>query len=373
MSTRPLTTLAPLLAPLLAPAPGTLALRVGPLSLRLHARAAVLVAAALALLVLVVAVDLSRGSAPLGLSEVFSVLTGGGERGARFVVTELRLPRTSTAVAVGALLGLSGALLQAFARNPLASPDVLGVDRGAAAGAVLVILAATAAPGLAGPLSAVGVPLAAGAGALGTAALVYALAWRGGVHGTRLVLVGIGIAAALQGLISWMLIGARLDWAAQAVRYLSGSLSGRGWEQAAQAGATLAVLVPLALVLGHRLDALVLGDDSARALGVPLQRSQLAVLLVSVVAASAAVVAAGPIGFVALLVPQVALRLAGRAARGRPPVLLSALLGAVLVVLADCVGRTALGGEVPVGVVTSIIGAPYLIWLLVRRSRERTL
>ncbi|TNM59415.1 iron ABC transporter permease [Streptomyces sp. NP160] len=366
--------------PQLSPAPGTRALRAGPVSVRLRWRSVSLVVAGLALLVLVVAVDLSRGSAQLGLGDVVAVLTGGGDRGARFVVTELRLPRTSTAVAVGALLGLSGALLQAFARNPLASPDILGVDRGAAAGAVVVILASTAAPSLAGPLSAVGVPLAAGAGALGTALLIYALAWRRGVQGARLVLIGIGIAAALQGLISWMLIGARLEWAAEAVRYLSGSLSGRGWEQVAQAGAALAVLLPLALVLGHRLDALVLGDDSARALGVGLQRSQLAVLLVSVAAAAAAVVACGPVGFVALLVPQVALRLAGRAARGRPPVLASAVLGAVLVVLADCVGRTSLGidllftlpQEVPVGVVTSIVGAPYLIWLLVRRARERT-
>jgi len=355
---------------------GARAVRVGPVSARLHLRmlGAVLVAAAL--LVVVVAVDLSRGSAQLGLGDVVGVLTGGGEAGARFVVTELRLPRTATGAAVGALLGLSGALLQAFARNPLASPDILGVDRGAAAGAVLVILAATALPAAAGPLQAVGVPVAAGAGALATAGLIYALAWRRGVEGTRLVLIGIGIAAALQGLISFMLIGARLEWAAEAVRYLSGSLSGRGYEQVAQAGLALAVLLPVALVLGHRLDALVLGDDSARALGVGLQRSQLAVLLVSVAAAAAAVVASGPIGFVALLVPQVALRLAGSAARGRPPVLLSALLGSALVVAADCVGRTglffALSNEVPVGVVTSVIGAPYLMWLLVRRARGRT-
>lgn len=364
----------------LPPAPGTRVLRAGPVSVRLRLRSTALVVASLLVLLLVVAVDLSRGSGQLGLGDVLAVLSGGGQGGARFIVTELRLPRTVTAVGVGALLGLSGALLQAFARNPLASPDILGVDRGAAVGALAVILAATALPAAAGPLQAVGVPAAAGAGALGTAVLIYLLAWRHGVQGTRLVLIGIGVAAALQGLVSWMLIGARLEWAAEAVRYLSGSLSGRGYEQVAQAGVALAVLLPVALVLGHRLDALVLGDDSARALGVPLQRSQLAVLLVSVAAAAAAVVACGPVGFVALLVPQVALRLAGPAARGRPPVLASAVLGAVLVVLGDCIGRTSLGiellftlpGEVPVGVITSIVGAPYLIWLLVRRARERT-
>ena len=284
---------------------------------------------------------------------------------------DLRLPQTLVAVLVGLALGLAGALTQTFARNPLASPDVLGVNQGAALGAVgvIVLTGVTGYGGgmVSGALHQVGVPLAALAGGLATAALLYVLSWRRGIDGERFVLVGIGLGFTLTALTSYLLVTARIQDAASAQVWLTGSLTARGWDQAWPLVWTLAALVPLALLLVRSLNAMQLGDDPARGLGVPLQRTQLLTLLVAVGLASVAVAAVGPLGFVALVVPQLALRLT---AGSRPPVLASMLLGACLVVAADVVTRVVLPFSVPAGIVTSAIGAPYLIWLLVRSHRK---
>jgi iron complex transport system permease protein len=348
-------------------------LRVGAASWLVPVRAGLVSLAGLALLFLLVAVDLSVGDFPIPVGDVVRTLLGGGDAGQRFVVVELRLPQTAVAVAVGAALGLAGALTQTLARNPLASPDILGVTEGAAFGAVAVIVLSGASGyggGLVtGRLQELGLPLAAFAGAILTATLLYLFSWRRGLDMQRLVLVGIGLGAALSAGTSYLLVTARIQDAASAQVWLSGSLNARGWEHGRPVLLTLAVLGPVALVLIRSLNAMLLGDDAARGLGVRLQLTQLGVLVAAVGLASVSVAAVGPLEFVAFVVPQVALRLTGGS---RPPVLASMVAGAVLVVGADLVTRAVLPFALPAGIVTAAIGAPYLILLLVRANRRRT-
>lgn len=362
LGTRPPRTVSPtLVAPL----------RVGPLSWLVPLRAGLVALGGLVLLGVLVALDLSLGDFDIPLGDVVRTLFGGGDAGQQFIVRDLRLPQTIVAVLVGAALGLSGALTQTFARNPLASPDILGVTQGAAFGAVAVIVASGASGygGVvaSGGLQEVGVPLAAFAGGLGTATLLYVLSWRRGIDGQRLILIGIGLAAMLTALTSWLLVRARIEDAASAQIWLNGSLNARGWEQALPLLWTMAVLIPVSLVLARSLNAMQLGDDSASGLGVRLGRTQLLTLVAAVGLAAVAVSAVGPLAFVALVVPQIALRLT---AGSRPPMLASMTIGACLVVGADLLTRVVIPFALPAGLVTSAIGAPYLIWLLLRTNRK---
>jgi iron complex transport system permease protein len=349
------------------------ALRIGGASWLVPVRAGLVSLAGAGVLFLLVAVDLSVGDLEIPLGDVVRTLFGGGDAGQRFVVMELRLPQTMIAVSVGAALGLAGALTQTLARNPLASPDILGITEGAAFAAVAVIVA-TGASGyggglVSGRLQEIGLPLAAFAGATATALLLYVLSWRRGLDMQRLVLIGIGLGATMTAGTSYLLVNARIQDAASAQVWLSGSLTGRGWEHVRPVLLALAVLTPLALVLIRSLNAMLLGDDAAQGLGVRLQLTQLGVLFVAVGLASVSVAAVGPLAFVAFVVPQVALRLTGGS---RPPVLASMVAGGVLVVGADLVTRVVLPFALPAGIVTAAIGAPYLIWLLIRSNRRRT-
>jgi ABC-type enterobactin transport system permease subunit len=345
--------------------PGRTAVRIGPLSAVLRSRQLLVVAAALVLLVLLSAVSLGRGDFPIGVADVLRTLIGAGEQAQAFVVLDLRAPRILVGLLVGVALGLAGALFQTFARNPLASPDVLGITWGASVGAVGAIVLGARSTG--GPLATLGVPVAALAGALAAGALLFALTWRAGIDGQRLVLVGIGLWAVGAALTDWLLTRAGIQDAASAYVWISGSLNARTWVHAGPLAVALAVLVPLALATSRTLGALQFGDGTARGLGVRLGRAQTAVVLVAVALVAVAVAAAGPIAFVALVVPQIAVRLT---AGSRPPLVASALLGAVLVVGADLATRTVLPRALPVGILTAALGAPYLLWLLVRGRRS---
>jgi iron complex transport system permease protein len=213
----------------------------------------------------------------------------------------------------------------------------------------------------------VGLPLAALLGGLLTAAAIYLLAWRRGVAGFRLVLIGIAAAAMLTSLTSYLLIVADIAEATRATVWLTGSLNGRGWEHVVPVALAVGGAAAATAVAAPTLGVLRLGEDSARALGVRLQAGQAVLLAIAVLLASVAVAAAGPIPFVALIAPQVALRLVRSAG---PPVLTGGLTGAVLVVGSDVLSRTVLPVDLPVGVLTAAIGAPYLIHLLVRRTRR---
>jgi iron complex transport system permease protein len=322
---------------------------------------------ALLVLVLLSAASLGRGDFPMGIGEVLRTLAGAGERAQEFIVLELRAPRIVVGLLVGLALGIAGALFQTFARNPLASPDVLGITQGASVGAVAAIVLGGGSGSFLGGL---GVPLTALAGALLTGLLLIVATWRAGIDGYRLVLVGIALWSAMAALIDWLLTNAEIYDAASAYVWITGSLNARTWDHAAPLALSVLVLVPLALAAGRVLSVLQFGDDTARGLGVRLPLAQAVVVLVAVLLVATAVSAAGPITFVALVVPQIAVRLTGGS---RPPLLASGLLGAVLVLGADLVTRTLLPQALPVGILTAAIGAPYLLWLLVRGRRRSTL
>lgn len=345
------------------PEPGV---RVGPIGLAWRPRVLAMTVVALVVAVVVAVLALGLGSAHLSPLDVLRTLAGHGEGAQEFIIMDVRLPRVLVALLVGVALSVAGALTQTFARNPLATPDILGVTSGASLGAVTVI-AAAGGTSLAPVVANLGVPAAATAGALVAAALVFALGWRGGLQSYRVVLVGIGITAVLDALTSYQLVRAKVTIATAASQWLVGSLSGVSWQSVWPLLVVVVLAVPLALACSRSVAAAQLGDEVAWGIGVHVTRLGVAVGLLAVVLSAGAVAAAGPVGFVAFVVPQIAVRIAGTS---RPPLLLSALLGAALVTGADLLGRILLPNEVPVGIITTIVGAPYLIWLLVRHSRE---
>ncbi|MDP5181130.1 iron chelate uptake ABC transporter family permease subunit [Blastococcus sp. BMG 814] len=345
------------------------AFRAGPVSGRLHWRQVVVPVAGFAVLVLAAALSMGRGDFPIGVGDVLRTLVGLGEGPQPFIILELRAPRVVVGALVGLALGVAGALFQTFARNPLASPDTLGITMGASVGAVAaIVLSGSSSTGAI--LGGLGVPLAALLGALVTGVLLFALTWRAGVDGYRLVLIGIALWSAGTALTDWLLTNAEIYDAASAYVWITGSLNARTWENALPLGVAVAVLLPLTLAAGRVLAVLQFGDDTARGLGVRVAGAQAAVVLLAVFLVAFAVSAAGPITFVALVVPQIAVRLTGGS---RPPLLASGILGALLVVTADLITRTALPQALPVGILTAVFGAPYLLWLLVRGRRRATL
>lgn len=345
--------------------PGRAAVRSGRASVVVRPRAAVVTAVLSLLAAVVGCVAISVGDYVVPLQDVLRALTGEGDRGALLVVRTLRLPRVLVGLLVGAALGLAGALTSSVVRNPLATPDVVGVTAGASAAAVGVILLDWPVP----------LPLAALVGGLAVAALVGALSWRDGFTGPRLVLVGIGLSACAFSFTSYLLVRAEITDAQRAVVWLNGSLNGRGWEHVAPLGLSVLLLAPLALVLGRGLSTLRLGDDVARCLGTRVNGLRLALVAVAVGLAAVATASAGPVVFVALVAPQVALFLARTPG---PPLAASAAAGALLVVAADLVARTGMSlvgrpsTELPVGAVTALVGAPVLLWLLRRSARGRS-
>ncbi|MBW3614630.1 MAG: iron chelate uptake ABC transporter family permease subunit [Actinobacteria bacterium] len=316
--------------------------------------------ALVALIATAFALNVSVGDFPIPLREVVSSILGDGNADSDFIVRTLRLPRSLTAVLVGAAFGVAGAIFQSLARNPLASPDIIGVTAGAAAAAVAVIV-------LAGATAGAGVAGAALVGGLAAALVVYALAYRKGVTGYRLVLVGIGVTAVLSSVTSYLLTRAEIFDAQRATVWLTGSLNGRGWEHVRPVGAAVVLLVPVALVLSRPLRALQLGDDIARGLGVRVDQTRLGLVVVGVGLAGVATASAGPVAFVALVSPQIARRLVATSHLGLVP---AALVGAAVMLLSDLIGRRLFAPiELPVGVITALVGAPYLLWLLARANR----
>ena len=329
-------------------------------SVRHHAvaRTATVTIALSGALVVAVCVSISVGDFPIPLSDVIPAILGTGTDDAEFIVRTLRLPRALTGVLVGVSFGLSGAIFQSLARNPLASPDIIGIDAGASAAAVFCIVvlnAATAATAF-----------GAVAGALVAAVAIYLLAWTSGVSAYRLVLVGVGIAAVLSSVTQYLLTRAEIFEAQRAVVWLTGSLNGRGWEHVRIVAIADAVLIPAVVALTASLRVLQLGDDAAKGLGVRVERARLALVFVAVALAGTATAAAGPIIFVAFVAGPIARRLTGDPLALVP----AALVGALLVVLSDLVARRLFAPtELPVGVVTGVVGAPYLLWLIARSNR----
>ncbi|HEX7096731.1 MAG TPA: iron chelate uptake ABC transporter family permease subunit [Acidimicrobiales bacterium] len=304
-------------------------------------------------------VSISVGDFPVPLRDVVAAVFGHGNPDSDFIVRTLRMPRALNGLLVGAAFGLSGSLFQLLARNPLASPDVIGITAGSSTAAVLMIVVVRA--------TSAAVSLGALGGALLTALAIYVLAYRRGVSSYRLVLVGIGVAAVLNAVTSYLLTRAEIFDAQRAAVWLTGSLNGRGWDELRPLTVTMALLAPLAVALARPLRALLLGDDTACGIGVAVERSKLVLTLVAVGLCAVATAAAGPVAFVAFVSGPVARRLTGHGALALVP---SALVGALLLLLSDLAARRLFAPtELPVGVVTGVIGAPYLLWLIARTNR----
>ncbi|MEU9791123.1 iron chelate uptake ABC transporter family permease subunit [Streptomyces sparsogenes] len=312
---------------------------------------------------LVFCLSIGVGDFPIGLSRVIATILGGGERVDEFVIMDLRMPRALAGLIVGVALGVSGALTQSVARNPLASPDILGITGGA--GAVAVFLVTVSGGTAAAVVSTVGLSAAALAGGLGTGLLVYFLAWRRGIDGFRLILIGISVSAVMEAITTWLLATADIKDVARAQAWLVGSLEGRSWGDVRVALWCTLVLLVVVSCVAFQFKPMHLGDEVAAGLGVRYSMVRAVLLLCAVLLAAVAVSAAGPVPFVALVAPQAAMRLARCPT---PPMAASGLVGALLLIGADLVARTALPVTLPVGVVTAAIGGPFLVYLLVRAN-----
>jgi iron complex transport system permease protein len=332
-------------------------------SVRLHVRSIVIGVLLMAATLVIAVWSIMVGDFPLSVRQVLRAVFGDGGKDAEFIVQTLRLPRALTAMMVGAALGMSGAVFQSIARNPLGSPDIIGFESGAAAGAVVMITVFDA--------SNTQVAAGAVAGGLITALLVYTLAYRRGLAASRLVLVGIGIGFSASAAVDYLITRAQIYDVQRAAVWLTGSLNGRTWDHVRTIGVALVVLAPLIVLAQRQLDRLELGDDTAAALGVRVGRSKLFLILLAVGLAALAVAAAGPIVFVAFVSAPIARRLTSTPGACVAP---AACVGALVTTAADLAARRVFAPtEFPVGIATAVIGAPYLLWLLARRARTGAL
>lgn len=331
----------------------------------LVANKTVLVIAILLLIDMTVAVTSTGiGSMFIHPIDVLKVLFGRGADSHIMIVEKLRLPRIVIAVLVGAALGTAGAILQGIVRNPLTSPDLIGMTGGATLGAVCFIIF------LAEKLSIVWMPLFAIIGAVAVTILIYLLAWRHGVTPLRLVLIGIGMSTALSAFTYMLIIAGPLAVTARSLTFMTGSIYGVSWERDVIILLPwVGVLLPAAFVLARHLNVQELGDEVATGVGSSVQRKRLLLLAMSVALAGAAVAIGGAISFIGLIAPHMARRLVGPAYGGVLPV--SALIGAFILIVSDTIARTVFAPlDIPAGVFTAAIGAPFFLYLLYRHRNQ---
>lgn len=309
------------------------------------------------ILAVLLATTLMLGQSFTPPGQVIRVLTGENVPGASFTVGQLRLPRAILATLAGVSFGMGGAAFQTMLRNPLASPDIIGINLGASAAAVFAIVVL----GMDGAQVSVFAVMAG----LGTALAIFGLSWRGGVAGTRLILVGIGVAAMLESFIAYTLSQAPAWDMQEAIRWLSGSVNAAQMSQSTPLLFGLVVFGGLLLTQSRNLDTITLGDDMSSALGTPVARTRITVMIAAVGLIAIATAATGPILFVAFLSAPIAMRLTGQAGS---PLIPAGLVGAVLVLASDYTGQFLLPARYPVGVVTAALGAPYLIYLIIRTN-----
>jgi iron complex transport system permease protein len=344
----------------IAPAPrrpGHIAVRTRFVSVRLNFRVLGFSLAALVALLALATWAMTLGSFALPFDDVVRSVLGRGEQQHDFIVRTLRLPRVICAILIGAALAMSGAIFQGLVRNPLVSPDIIGIDAGATVFAVFWIVSGRPYEWL---------PLAAFAGAILAAALIYTLTWRGGIVANRLILVGIGVGAALSAGTTFLTVRFPIDRVRPAMFWATGSVYGTNWQNVRLLAVALLVLTPCAIGLTWMLRTLGLGDDAARGLGMPLERARLGLIVVGCALSAVTVAVAGPIGFVALMVPHIA-RMLGGSLSGSVMVF-TGMLGALFLLSADVIAQHFLPVGLPVGVVTSAVGAPYFLFLLYRSS-----
>ncbi|MEU5960692.1 iron ABC transporter permease [Micromonospora parva] len=333
-------------------------LRIGPVSLLIRRRAVLVAAVLTVLLLLAVVLSLSLGTPYVAPADVLRALSGAGTP-YDLVVFDLRLPRVVLAAVAGAAFGVAGTLIQSVARNPLASPDVIGITQGAGLAATVALTSGMAAV-LVAPTALVGGLLAA--------ALLFALGARHGLAAQRFVLAGVAVAFGFRALTEVVMLTADPIDGLRAQIWLIGTLAGKGWTEAAWIAGTLLVLLPVLAWAGWALNSTALDDDTARGVGLRPVARRIGLAGTGVLVAAMVTAQVGAVDFVALVAPQVARRLV-RAER--PPLVCAALLGALLLVLADLAGRRLFAPtQLPAGVLTAAIGGPYLIFLLLRGRRR---
>jgi iron complex transport system permease protein len=303
---------------------------------------------------------LMTGSYQLSPEQVVSALTGGENGLIHAIVVEWRLPRVTAALVFGAALGVSGAVFQSTLRNPLADPGIIGFTQGSYTGALIVILVVNGTY-----LQLVGGALVGG---MATAVAVYLLAYRRGVQGFRLIIVGIGVSAMLESINTWLILQAELDQAMAAAAWGAGSLNGVSWAQVAVGSACIAVLLLLSAMLSRPMRQMEVGDAAAASQGVRVSPTRLGLIVVGVALTATVTAASGPIVFVSLVAPQIARRLARTAGITLAP---AAFVGALLCLVADYLAQHVAPTPLPVGVITVMLGGGYLGWLLFIEARRR--
>ncbi|MEH1826840.1 MAG: iron ABC transporter permease [Nostoc sp.] len=334
------------------------------ISFRIDRRVPVVLLCLAVAIVVAMVMNIGRGEYPISPLNIVKTILGlnTGNPDHIFVIQDLRLPRTLVAFMVGVALAISGTIFQGLTRNPLADPGIIGINAGASLAAVVVIVLFPSAPIYTLPMSAF-------AGALLMAILIYSLAWNKGSSPILLILMGVGLSAIASAITSLMITFGEISDVSNALVWLAGSVYGRTWEQVFSLLPWLIVFVPMALTLARHLNALNLGDDIAKSLGSRVEWQRGLLVLVGVALAGAGVATAGNIGFIGLIAPHVGRQLVGATHESLIPT--SALLGGVIVVIADLLGRTLFAPiELPCGVVTAAIGAPYFLYLLIRNRKK---
>jgi iron complex transport system permease protein len=328
--------------------------RIGPLAVPVRVRAVIFCAVTAAVLVVVAVLSLTLGSAGIPLAELPSVLLGRAEGMAEFVFERLRGPRLATAIFAGALLGVSGALFQTVTRNPLGSPDVIGLGAGAGAGVAVTTLVVPVVPPVLGAAVATG--------------LVFVSTGRGFRSPARTIIAGIAVAALAYAVTQYIVSTQLRDAASQLAEYLVGSLNVRNAQHVLVTGVGAAVLLPAAMALSRNVSLLEMGDETAAGVGVDPARTRTLAVCLSVLAAGVSVAGSGPIAFVALTAPQIARRVIGTSDVSVVP---SALTGALILTVADLAAQQApYVQDLPVGVLTLGVGGVYLGYLLVREHSK---
>ena len=323
-------------------------------------RRAVYVLMALALMIMfLMGLTLTCGRGCLSVSDVLSVLFGRDDTGASFVVGDLRLPRALLSLVSGLCFGLGGVAFQVMLRNPLASPDIIGISAGAGTAAVFAIVILS--------LDGWAVSAIAVMSGLVVATAIWSLSSGGGAAGARLILIGIGVSAMLDSVTAYILLEAPAWNRAEALRWLTGSVNGAHLDQVIPVALALVVFGGLLAVSARDLNMLRLGDDAASALGVRADFTRFRVTLAAVGLVAFATSASGPIAFVAFLSGPIAARLTGGSRHVLPA---AAMMGAILVLAGDYAGQFLLPARLPVGVVTGAVGAPFLLYLIVRTNRN---
>lgn len=337
--------------------PGHRIVRSRHVAVRLNLRVIAYAAITAVLVLLLATWAMTLGSVRIPFTDVVMAMVGRREGDTDLVVQTLRLPRMLSAILIGASLAIAGAIFQGLARNPLVSPDIIGIDAGATLCAVFWLVTGQNANFL---------PLAAFIGATVTATSIYALSWRGGIVPDRLILVGIGFGSMVSAGATFMTVRFPEEMVRPAIVWTMGSIYGSKWSDVVTVGVVLAVAAPISIILMIPLRALQLGDALTRSVGIPLERTRLGLILIGCALAAVSVSFAGPIGFVALMVPHMARMIAG------PPsgsvMVFTGFLGALMLLASDVVAQHALPVTLPVGVVTAAVGAPYFFFLLYRAN-----